>query len=876
MTTAQETKHVTKAMVRYYELKAEYPDAILFFRMGDFYEMFSDDARTASEILDLALTSRQKNENGKPDVENNPMCGVPFHAADVYIGRLTSRGYKVAICEQMADPGEVKGILPRDVVRVITPGTITDTALLDEKKNNFLCAAYTENGIYGAAFADISTGELFLVTLPSWRKLLDELARYQPAEMIFSEAVYENDELKNEIELLFHTRLDKAPAEPDWENSRDLILKQFAASSLEELSLSEDNCVVNTLGMLIDYLTATQKTFLRHIRSVRYYAAEEYMEIDVNARRNLEITQTMRSGSKKGSLLWVLDKTKTAMGGRLLSAWLEKPLTNCTQIQNRLSAVEMLVKSGELRFDLMEALANIQDLERLIGRVVCKTATPRELLSLKRSLFYLPDIELYLARLDSPLFTELIEKLDTMGDLLDLLESSIDDDAPNITREGGILKSGYDAEVDNDRNLRDHGSETVKQMEQAEKERTGIKTLKIAYNRVFGYCIDVPKSFQGELPPEYVRRQTLANSERYITADLKALEDRILGAEERLRQREYKLFCEIRDTVAAEVERVQQTASAVAVADVLCSLAEVAAKNGYCMPTVNLADNIDIRDGRHPVVEKMLKNELFVPNDAVLNCRDDRFLIVTGPNMAGKSTYMRQVALITVMAQIGSFVPASACTIGICDKIFTRIGASDDLSAGQSTFMVEMIELSDILQNATPRSLVLLDEIGRGTSTYDGLSIAWSVIEYIANAKYIGAKTLFATHYHELTELEGRLDGVKNYSIACKKRGDSVTFLRRIVRGGADDSYGIEVAALAGLPRRVITRAKEILADIEAKDPHKQQAVPQTATEPEAQLGIMDIRADEITEKLQRLDISTLTPIEAMNILYELQKIAQH
>lgn len=868
---------MTPAMERYYELKKVYPDSILFFRMGDFYEMFSDDARLASELLDLALTSRQKNENGKPDVQNNPMCGVPFHAADVYIGRLTSRGYKVAICEQMAEPGEVKGVLPRDVVRVITPGTITDTALLEEKKNNFLCAAYTENGTYGAAFADISTGELFLVTLPSWRKLLDELARYRPAEMIFSGQVYENEELKDEINLLFHTRLDRAKQEPEWERSCDLILKQFAAHSLEELSLSDNSCVVNTLGLLIDYLTATQKTFLRHIRSVQYYAADEFMEIDINTRRNLELTATMRGGSKKGSLLWVLDKTKTAMGGRLLTAWLEKPLTNCTKIQNRLQAVDLLVKNSELRFDLMGALAGVQDLERLIGRAVCKTATPRELLAIKRSLLALPDIELYLVRMETPLFRYLTERLDTMGDMLDLLEASIDDEAPNITREGNIIKTGYDATIDADRNLRDHSSDTVREMEQAERERTGIKTLKIAYNRVFGYYIDVPKSFQGTLPPEYVRKQTLANSERYITDALKTLEDRILGAEERLRQREHKLFCDIRDTVAAEVERVQQTAYVLAVTDVLCSLAEVAAKNNYVMPTVDISDGINIHDGRHPVVEKMLKNELFVPNDACLNCRDDRFLIVTGPNMAGKSTYMRQVALITVMAQIGSFVPAASCTIGVCDKIFTRIGASDDLSAGQSTFMVEMNELADILQNATSRSLLLLDEIGRGTSTYDGLAIAWSVVEYIANLKYVGAKTLFATHYHELTGLEGQLEGVKNYSIACKKRGDSLTFLRRIVRGGADDSYGIEVAALAGLPRRVVQRAKEILNSIEGKEPQPQvNAVPVPTAEPEAQLGIADMRGHEIIEKLEKLDVSTMTPIEAMNYLYELQKTAQH
>ncbi|MBE7035006.1 MAG: DNA mismatch repair protein MutS [Ruminococcaceae bacterium] len=867
---------MTPAMERYFELKKEYPDSILFFRMGDFYEMFDSDARLVAEELDLTLTSRQKNEQKKPDVENNPMCGVPFHAADVYIGRLTAKGYKVAICEQMAMPGEVTGVLPRDVVRVITPGTITDTNQLEEKSNNFLCAAYCDGGVYGAAFADISTGELFLVTLPSWRKLLDELARYSPAEMIFSAMVYENEQLRDEIALRFHTRLDKAKQEPTWEHSKELILMQFGAESLAELSLSEDSYVVNTLGLLLDYLAETQKTFLTHIRQVRHYAAEDYMEIDANSRRNLELTSSMRLGGKKGSLLWILDKTKTAMGGRMLKSFLEKPLTSCTKIQKRLFAVETLVKQPEWRQDLLSALGEIQDLERLIGRIVCKTATPRELIALKRSLLVLPEVELLLARMDSPLITELCGQLDTLGDILDLLEESIRDDAPNMLREGGIIKDGFDAAVDTDRDLQQNGHNAVTRMEEAERERTGVKTLKIGYNRVFGYYIDVPKSFTGEVPEGYIRKQTLANNERYINADLKALEDKLLGAEERLRQREYKLFCDIRDRVAQEVERVQQTATAVALVDVLCSFAEVAVKNNYTMPTVDISDTIQITDGRHPVVEKVLRDELFVPNDAHLNCTDERFLIITGPNMAGKSTYMRQVALIVIMAQIGSFVPAAAATIGICDKIFTRIGASDDLSAGQSTFMVEMTELSNILQNATSKSLLLLDEIGRGTSTFDGLSIAWSACEYIASRKKLGAKTLFATHYHEMTALEGQLDGVKNYSIACKKRGDSVTFLRRIVRGGADDSYGIEVAALAGLPKQVISRAKEILAEIEDREGRKDAVIPQKVQEAEPQLGFGDIRAAEIMDRLATIDVSTLTPIEAMNVLYELQKQAQN
>ena len=868
---------MTPAMIRYYELKEEYPDSILFFRMGDFYEMFGEDSRIASKILDLALTSRTKNAEGKPDVENNPMCGVPFHAADTYIGRLTDRGYKVAICEQLADPSEVKGILPRDVVRVITPGTVTDAAHLDEKNNNFLCAAYADSSGFGAAFADVTTGELFLVTLPTRQKLVDELARYNPAEMIFSSTLYTNEAFMIDVRLRFTVRMDQVDIDPSFEHSRSLILKQFEVSSLDALSLTEDSCVVNTLGMLLNYLTLTQKTFLSHIRQVNYYATNDYMELDANSRRNLELTKTMRRDEKRGSLLWVLDKTKTSMGARMLRSFIEKPLTNCTKIQKRLQAVDVLVKNTELRQDLMDVLSHIQDLERLIGRAVCKSATPQDLLAIKRSLSALPEIELMLARLEAPLFYELSMQLDTMGDFLDLLEDAISDDAPATVRDCGIIKDGYCEEIDADRNLQENGQDAVREMEAIERESTGIKTLKISYNKVFGYYIDVPKSFKGAVPETYIRKQTLVNNERYITADLKVLEDRLLGAEERLRQREYKLFCEIRDTLAHDVARFQTTASVLAYADVLCSFAETAAKNNYVMPTVDMSDSISIRQGRHPVVEKMLKNELFVPNDTSMNCKDDRFLIITGPNMAGKSTYMRQVALIVIMAQIGSFVPAEACTVGICDKIFTRIGASDDLAAGQSTFMVEMTELSEILKNATQKSLLLLDEIGRGTSTYDGLSIAWSVAEYIANPKRLGAKTLFATHYHEMTALEGALPGIKNYSIACKKRGDSVTFLRRIVKGGADDSYGIEVAALANLPGQVISRAKEILEDIEAKDGRK-NPVPKTAAAPaetSGQLGFGDLRGAEIANRLESLDLATLTPIEALNLLYDLQNIAK-
>ncbi len=866
---------MTPAMERYFELKTEYPDSILFFRMGDFYEMFSEDARVAAKVLDLTLTSRQKNDEGRPDVENNPMCGVPFHAADVYIGRLTARGYKVAICEQMADPSEVKGILPRDVVRVVTPGTITDAAQLDEKTNNFLCGAYGDAAGFGVAFSDVTTGELFLCTLPSHKKLIDELARYNPAEIILSQSLFENKDFMKELSLKFLARVEQAKIEPELAFSYGLIEKQFGSKSLSALGLPDDSRAVNTLGLLLDYLASTQKTFLQHIRTVNFYGTEDFMELDAGTRRNLELTETLRRGEKKGSLLWVLDKTKTSMGGRMLRSFLEKPLTNCTAIGKRHFAVENLVKQSEIRNDLMTALSGIQDLERLIGRMVCKSATPGDLGAMRSSLLALPEVELLMARLDDPLFSQMTLEFDPMGDLLDLLEEAICDNPGASARDGDIIRPGYDAEIDADRELKDHGHDAVRKMEAEEREKTGIKTLKVSYNKVFGYYIDVPKSFKGQVPENYIRKQTLVNNERYITEELKALEDRLLGAEERLRQREFKLFCEIRDTVAAEVARVQSTAAILATTDVLCSFAEVAVKNHYVMPVVDLSDTIEIRDGRHPVVEKMLKNELFVPNDASLDCKDDRFLIITGPNMAGKSTYMRQVALITIMAQIGSFVPATACTIGICDKIFTRIGASDDLSAGQSTFMVEMTELSDILKNATPKSLLLLDEIGRGTSTYDGLSIAWSTAEYIANPKRLGAKTLFATHYHELIALESLSPGIKNYSIACKKRDDKVTFLRRIVRGGTDDSFGIEVAGLAGLPQEVISRAKEILLEIEAKGDHAAPPVPEVAREESGQLGLLDMRGSELCRRLESLDLSTITPIEALNLLYELQKTAK-
>lgn len=868
---------MTPMMKQYLEVKERYPDAILFFRLGDFYEMFLDDAVLASEILGIALTSRsgnkKKTEDGE-DEERNPMCGVPYHAAQPYIAKLVSQGYKVAVCEQLEDPALAKGIVKRDVTKIITPGTVMDSDSLDEKSNNYLCAIYQFDKKLGVAFSDISTGSLLVTQVSDKLKLINELARYMPSEIILGKSAFDDKKLVAELEARFACLVEQAKEEPEWEHAREIILEQFKKENLSDAGLTEDVHIVNALGMLLSYLDSTQKIAMDHIREVDYYSCDDYMDIDVFTRRNLELTETMRSKNKKGSLLWVLDRTRTSMGGRLLRSFIEKPLVNCTLIQKRLYAVEELTKKAPLREDITECLKSIQDIERLIGKIVCKTANPRDLLALKQSLLSLPELELRMVELESPLLKEQCLQMDTLGDILELLEQSIRDECPISPKDGGVIKTGYDSEVDEYRDLAENGKSVITKIEISEREKTGIKSLRVGYNRVFGYYIEVSKSYKDQVPPHYIRKQTLVNGERYITEELKEWESKVLGADERVKSREYALFCGIRDKVAAEVDRVQMVADIVALLDVMCSFAEVAAKNNYVMPFVDMSDKIEIKDGRHPVVERMLKNELFVPNDTHLNCSQDRLLIITGPNMAGKSTYMRQVAVITLMAQIGSFVPASSCTIGVCDKIFTRVGASDDLSAGQSTFMVEMTEVSNILKNATNRSLLILDEIGRGTSTYDGLSIAWSVCEYVVDRKKIGARTLFATHYHELTELENKMEGVKNYCIACKKRGDDITFLRRIVKGGADDSYGIEVAALAGLPKKVIARAKEILHLVENQD--ARNAVQHTSPqEEEFQLGFEDVRGSEIAEIIETLDLSTLTPIEALNKLYELQNMAK-
>jgi len=863
---------MTPMMRQYLDVKENYPDCILFFRMGDFYEMFLEDAIVASKELEIALTSRSKGEDG----EKNPMCGVPYHAADAYIDKLISKGYKVAICEQLEDPATAKGIVKRDVIRVVTPGTVLNSKMLDEKKNNFLCAIYGHESTFGAAFSDLTTGEVFVTSVSSRQRLIDEIARYNPTEIVTNSEVFKNTKLRDELKYRFNASLELAHADPARDSCEQLIFAWFHVDSLEQIHLADDHFSINALGMILMHFEETQKMQIGHLKHVSAYRETEYMDIDIFTRRNLEITETMRNKAKKGSLLWVLDKTKTAMGGRLLRSFLEKPLVDCGQITKRLYAVSELYTANDKREMAMEILGNIYDIERLLGKIACRSASPKEMISLKQSLQHLPQVAHLLSELQAPMFCQLSDGLDTLEDVAELIDVAItEEDTPISLKDGGIIKTGFDEEIDTYRNFAKNGQSEIAKVEEKEKELTGIKTLRIGYNRVFGYYIEVSKSYRDSVPDRYIRKQTLANGERYITEELKELETKVLGASEFLKTREYELFCDIRDKVAQAAARIQASASVVAYLDVLCSLAEVAVKNHYTMPSVDTSEKIEIQAGRHPVVEKMLEDALFVPNDTLLDCEENRMLILTGPNMAGKSTYMRQVAVIVLMAQIGSFVPAESCCIGVCDKIFTRVGASDDLSAGQSTFMVEMTEVAHILKHATKRSLLILDEIGRGTSTYDGLSIAWAVSEYIANKKKIGARTLFATHYHELTELENKLDGVKNYCIACKKRGDDIIFLRRIVKGGADESYGIEVSALAGLPKEVVLRAKEILQGIDTKetntDAMKDASFKQ---EEDLQIGFADLQNNRLKEILSKIDVTTLTPIEALNQLYELVKIA--
>ncbi len=861
---------MTPMMKQYLAVKEEYKDTILFFRLGDFYEMFLDDAIIASRELGITLTSRSKGA----ERDKNPMCGVPYHAADSYVSKLVAKGYKVAICEQMEDPASVKGIVRRDVVKIVTPGTLQDTKALDDKSNNYLCAIYRSDVKYGVAFADITTGDVLVTESENTQKLINEIARHMPSEIILNAVAFSNIALISEIKNRFSCLCEQTKFEPQWEHSVQLILSRMEKERLSDLAMPEDLHIVNATGELLTYLESTQKAVLSNLKPINYYSGDEYMDIDIFTRRNLELTETMRTASKKGTLLSVLDKTKTSMGARKLKGFIEKPLVNCNHIQKRLYAVDELRAGGEIREDLTETLKSVSDIERLTGKVATKAAKKTDLISLKQSIHCLPVVLEKIGGLMSGLFTEMYKNTDPLEDIYSLIDKAIYEDKEGEDSDR-IIKEGYSPELDEYYNLLTNGKAAVLAMEASEKEKTGIKTLKVAYNKVFGYYIEVSKSYKDMLPEGYIRKQTIANGERYITQELKELEEKILGAADNIKTLESRLFGEVRDKIAQSATRILKAADTLAMVDVLCSLADVAVKNNYVMPCVDTSDKLIIKDGRHPVVEKMLQDELFVPNDTYLDCEDDRLLIITGPNMAGKSTYMRQVALIAIMAQIGSFVPASQCHIGICDKVFTRVGASDDLSAGQSTFMVEMTEVSNILKNATKRSLLILDEIGRGTSTYDGLSIAWSVCEYVADKKKIGAKTLFATHYHELTELEDKLSGVKNYCIACKKRGDEITFLRRIIKGGADESYGIEVAALAGLPPKVIKRAKEILEAIDSGEKNEIKISNATIKTKDMQLDFGDMRESEIVAELEKLDLSTLTPIEALNKLYEFQKIAK-
>ena len=865
---AQQSSELTPMKRQYNEIKERNQDCILFFRLGDFYEMFDEDAKVASRELDLTLTTRDR---GKPKEEQTPMCGVPYHSVDAYIARLVSKGYKVAICEQMQDPATTKGLVERDITRIVTPGTVTESCMLEESRNNYFACLYGDESKFGLAFCDISTGAFFATTCPDAASAASELGRFSPAEIIrWGNGVHDPI-----IEDALFRRLNccvNEGKEQQFENNQAIsVLESHFGASLEELGLAAFPAATVAGGTLLQTLITLQKNELAHIRQLQYYTTGRFMELDMDARRNLELTETMRGKEKKGSLLWVLDKTRTAMGGRMLRSWLEKPLLDPVEINNRQAAVEELVEATICRSELAEALRNVSDLERVMTRIVTGTVNCRDLLGLARGLRALPGVKEQLASLDSPLLRRLNEAIDPLIDCADRIENTIVDDPPLTVREGGIIRPGADAEADRLRDIMDGGKGIILEIEAKEREATGIRTLKVSYNRVFGYYIEVSKSFIDQVPEGYIRKQTLANCERYITQELKELENQVLTAKERLTALEYQLFQKMREELAANASRVQLTAAAVAAADALCSLAMVAVQQGYCRPEISLGNEISITDGRHPVVEVMLKDSLFVPNDTDLGRADHQVSIITGPNMAGKSTYMRQVALITLMAQIGSFVPARAARIGIVDRVFTRIGASDDLSSGQSTFMVEMSEVASILKYATAKSLLILDEIGRGTSTYDGMAIARAVLEYAANPKKLGAKTLFATHYHELSTMEDKLPNVKNYNIAVKKRGDKMIFLRKIVPGATDDSYGVEVAKLAGLPGAVITRAREILEELETENGvvHVREEMP----EENDQISMLDLRSQQVCDALLRISVETLTPIEAMNELYKLKKM---
>lgn len=852
-----EKEQITPMMSRYLTTKEQYSDCILFYRLGDFYEMFFDDAKTASRELEIALTGKSCGLK-----ERAPMCGVPYHSAASYISKLVEKGYKVAICEQVEDPKTAKGLVKREVVRIVTPGTIIEENMLDDKKNNYLGVIFSDGKTFGLAFSDVSVGEIYTTETQNQDDVMSELARYSPSEIVvnkLSEKFFEKNSrfnLKPEVmEEDFFAR-----------GAKKIVTEQFQNPP------QMGDCGEKAVAGILKYIEHTQKRSVKYIDRIEVYSVSQFMEIDPATRRNLEITETMRDKTKRGSLLWVLDRTKTSMGARLLKQWVERPLLNPIEINKRLYSVEELFGNIMLRDDLRTTLAGIYDIARILSRISLKSVTAGDLLSLKQSLAMLPELKYQLSKTKSPILSGIGKKLDIMEDVRNLIENAICDD---LSR-GEIIKGGYNNELDKLKYVQKEGRSWIAEAEAEEKQQTGIKNLKIRYNKVFGYYIEVSNSYKELVPDTYIRKQTLVNCERYITPKLKEMENTILGAAEKIEALESQLFEEVRASAELETARLKEVCDSVAVTDVIASLAEAAYKYNYSMPEIAETGEIIIKDGRHPVVEKNLSDTMFVPNDTELNSDDLRLMIITGPNMAGKSTYMRQVALITLMAQIGSFVPASYAKITPVDRIFTRVGASDDIASGQSTFMLEMVEVAAILEYSTKNSLVILDEIGRGTSTFDGLSIAWAVAEYMQNKKKCGAKTLFATHYHEMTELEDKLEGVKNYSIAVKKRGDDITFLRKIIRGGADDSYGIEVAALAGVPAEVIKRAKEILKKVENDDmPTAARKSAPVEDDLDGQLDFGDGIARQIAEELKTLDVTTYTPIEAMNKLYELSKRAQ-
>ena len=858
-------------MKQYFEMKEKYPNTILFFRLGDFYEMFFNDAKTVSQELELTLTGRECGQE-----ERAPMCGVPFHSAESYIAKLVQKGYKVAICEQLEDPKLVKGLVKRDVIRVITPGTVLENSMLDESRNNFLCSLYfdREQGI-GICFGDVSTGELSAGQIDETRgedlchMLENRLARYNPSEILLNPEALDLTGLSDFIRDKLHASVECLEEElyQDRDSADQAILRQFGQERFQELQSKP--LTILALGALLDYLGRTQITGLERMNEVDLDEDSGVMGLDINARRNLELTETLRNKERKGSLLWVLDRTKTAMGKRLIKSWLEQPLLSPARITRRQNAVEELVNNPQLLDGVTEQLTGIFDLERIMTRIVYGSANARELRSLSTAVQRLPELKQLLSQCQSTLLKQIYREIDGLEDVAHLIDVAIVDDPPFTIREGGMIREGYDPDLDAVKRDMNGGKELIAAVEARERERTGIPKLKTGYNRVFGYYIEVSNSYKDQVPEDYIRKQTLTGGERYITQELKDLENRILGAHDKSISMESRIFEELRQHVAAQLNRVQTTAKAVGALDVLASFAVVSVKNDYTRPVINVSGKLYLKDSRHPVVEALLHDTPFVPNDVDMDMNDNRVAIITGPNMAGKSTFMRQAAIITIMAQIGCFVPASVAEVGIVDSIFTRVGASDDLSAGQSTFMIEMAEVADILKNATQNSLIIFDEIGRGTSTFDGMSIARAVLEYVHDKKLVGAKTMFATHYHELTALEDILPGVKNFNIAVKKRGDDITFLRRIVRGGADDSFGIEVAKLAGVPDKVIKRAKQVLAELEQSGDDNQRPSHHRFSEEPVQLT-MDSVDGEVLQKLRNLDVNSLTPIQCMNTLFEI------